>query len=131
MLSAQHSGAATRDVRSSHKRNQADFVLLHFQLTTDGLSNRASSWLLPVPGTRITGGRAAAIAEALRGNEVLTNLVLYNNNVGDKGAAALASALRVNGVLTTLNLHLNNLGDEGKGVIRDAVSGRVGFELII
>ena len=30
---------------------------------------------------------------------------------------------------TSLNLDYNNLGDEGKGAIRDAVSGRVGFEL--
>ena len=32
-------------------------------------------------------------------------------------------------VLTTLDLRYNDLGDEAKGVIRDAVSGRVGFEL--
>ena len=31
--------------------------------------------------------------------EVLTNLDLVGNNVGDEGATALASALRVNGVL--------------------------------
>ena len=32
-------------------------------------------------------------------------------------------------VLTNLVLLGNNLGNEGKGVILDAVSGRVGFEL--
>jgi len=60
---------------------------------------------------------------------VLTNLSLYGNGIGEEGAKALASALRVNGVLTILNLCDNDLGDEGEGVIRDAVSGRVGFEL--
>ena len=60
---------------------------------------------------------------------MLTDLNLWDNKIGPEGAKALASALRVNGVLTTLNLRANYLGDEGKGVIRDAVSGRVGFEL--
>jgi len=32
-------------------------------------------------------------------------------------------------VLNNIDLRYNDLGDEGKGVIRDAVSGRVGFEL--
>ena len=71
------------------------------------------------------------IASLVTGNKVLTNLVLLNNNIGDEGAAALASALRVNAVLTKLVLWDKNLGEEGKGVIRDAVSGRVGFELKI
>jgi len=60
---------------------------------------------------------------------VLTKLDLARNGIDDAGAEALASALRVNGVLTILNLCDNDLGDEGEGVIRDAVSGRVGFEL--
>ena len=55
--------------------------------------------------------------------------MLTKNNIGDEGAAALASALRVNAVLKSIDLRFNRLGDEGKGAIRDAVSGRVGFEL--
>ena len=35
----------------------------------------------------------------------------------------------VSAVLKNIDLGLNSLGDEGKGVIRDAVSGREGFEL--
>ena len=60
---------------------------------------------------------------------VLTTLNLRYNVFGDEGAKALASALCVNGVLTALDLRCNVLGDKGKGVIRDAVSGRVGFEV--
>ena len=60
---------------------------------------------------------------------MLTELWLYENDIGDEGAMALASALRVNGVLKSINLEYNNLGDEGEKAIRDAVSGRVGFEL--
>ena len=71
-----------------------------------------------------------ALVEALKVNGgVLTNLVLRHNNIGDEGAKALAAALRVNEVLTSIDLRNNSLGDEGKGVIREAVSGRVGFEL--
>ena len=51
---------------------------------------------------RSEGGKA--IAEALRGNGVLTNLSLYGNGIGEEGAKALASALRVNAVLAKLNL---------------------------
>ena len=76
------------------------------------------------------GGRGAAtITGGLERNEVLTELDLAGNGIDDAGAEALASALRVNGVLTILNLCDNDLGDEGEGVIREAVSGRVGFEL--
>ena len=75
---------------------------------------------------------AAEIAEYVSGSAVLTNLVLKSNLIGDEGAAALASALRVNGVLTKLDISGlgNKVGDEGMGVIREAVSGRVGFELV-
>ena len=70
-----------------------------------------------------------ALAEALKVNGVLTELQLGANEIRDEGAKALASALRVNGVLTSLDVSYNSLGDEGKGAIRDAVSGREGFEL--
>ena len=54
---------------------------------------------------------------------------LRGNSIGAEGAKAIGEALAVNGVLKSINLEYNGLGDEGKGAIRDAVSGRVGFEL--
>ena len=60
---------------------------------------------------------------------MLTNLVLWENNIGDEGAKALAAALRVNEVLTSIDLRRTNLGDKGKKAIQDAVSGREGFKL--
>ena len=51
------------------------------------------------------------------------------NDIRDKGAAAIAEALRGNGVLTKLGLRMNGLGYEGKKAIQDAVSGREGFKL--
>ena len=80
---------------------------------------------------RIDHKGATAIAEALRGNRVLTDLNLARNFIGPVGAAALGEALQVNGVLKNINLSYNNLGDEGRKAIRDAVSGREGFELLM
>ena len=49
-----------------------------------------------------------------------------------EGAKAIGKALAVNGMLNNIDLrHHNDLGDEGEGVIRDAVSGREGFTLLM
>eukprot|EP00315_Gephyrocapsa_oceanica_P041211 CAMPEP_0185480030 /NCGR_PEP_ID=MMETSP1366-20130426/5943_1 /TAXON_ID=38817 /ORGANISM="Gephyrocapsa oceanica, Strain RCC1303" /LENGTH=116 /DNA_ID=CAMNT_0028087493 /DNA_START=63 /DNA_END=410 /DNA_ORIENTATION=- len=45
---------------------------------------------LNLSGCRIDDKGATAIAEALRGNRVLTELDLVYNDIGDKGATALA-----------------------------------------
>ncbi len=47
---------------------------------------------------------AAAVAEALKRNNMLTTLGLDNNNIGEVGAAALAHALQGNTALTDLSL---------------------------
>ena len=57
-------------------------------------------------------------------------LNLRDSRISDAGAAAIAEALRANEVLTSIDLRRrNNLGDEGKKAIQDAVSGRGGFKL--
>eukprot|EP00434_Breviolum_minutum_P044734 symbB.v1.2.039995.t1/scaffold6922.1/size14591/1 len=53
-----------------------------------------------------------ALAEALKQNSSLTNLILVNVNIGDEGAKALAQALEQNSTLTLLNLWKNNIGPE-------------------
>ena len=80
-------------------------------------------------GLRLGDADALLIAADLEFNGVMTSLDISANYISDEGAKALASALRVNGVLKSIDLRFNDLGDEGKGAIRDAVSGRVGFEL--
>ena len=80
-------------------------------------------------GVGLTDEPCRALFSTLKFNAVLADLNLWDNKIGPEGAKALASALRVNGVLKSIDLRLNGLGDEGKGAIRDAVSGRVGFEL--
>ena len=59
----------------------------------------------------------------------MTSLDLSGKVLGPASAIVIASLMVGNEVLATLDLRANDLGDEGKGVIRDAVSGRVGFEL--
>jgi hypothetical protein len=70
---------------------------------------------------------AKAIAEALKVNAVVAKLDLGWNKIGDEGAIAIAESLKVNAVVTKLDLVCNgNMGDAGKKV-RDAVKGRSGF----
>ena len=61
-------------------------------------------------------------------------LFLDGNKIGDAGAAAIADALRVNGVLTALNqalnLHGNKIGEDSKSKLRQAVQGRSDFVLV-
>ena len=58
---------------------------------------------------------AAAIADALKGNPVLTELWLYDNRIGDAGAIALGNALMFNKVLTKL---LSEVTEGTDGVIK-------------
>jgi Ran GTPase-activating protein (RanGAP) involved in mRNA processing and transport len=64
---------------------------------------------------------AIAIAEALKVNAVLTTLGLDNNNIGLEGAIAIAEALKVNAVLTELKLNRNNIGNDGAKAIAEAL----------
>ena len=70
---------------------------------------------------RIDHKGATAIAEALRGNRVLTKLDLSYNGLNAEAGRALASALRVNAVLKTLNLMYNEIGDEGAAALASAL----------
>jgi len=56
-------------------------------------------------------------------SRVLTELRLDENNIGDEGAAAIAEALRGNEVLTTLNLANNpQIRDQGAAAIAEALA---------
>ena len=54
---------------------------------------------------------------------------LGSNGLGAAGATAIAEALKVNRVLKSLNLTGSYLEDAGRTAIRDAVNGRVDFNL--
>jgi len=61
---------------------------------------------------------------------VMTTLDLAVNNIGDEGVEAIAEALKGNAVLTELCLQGNgDIGDAGAQAILSAVEGRRGFVL--
>ena len=75
---------------------------------------------------------AKALAEALKVNATVEELSLWKCGIGDDGAAALAEALRANTSLTKLNLMCNDgIGEQGKQLLRNAVAGRQGFDLLV
>merc|ERR550514_419956 len=73
------------------------------------------------------------IATALKESTMnkLQKLLMFQNGIGPKGAAALAAYAAISASLTKLELRVNSLGDEGKAAIKEAVSGKEGFELNI
>ena len=77
----------------------------------------------------ITEEAALGIVRVERQRNKLTSLGLAGCSIGPTGAAEIAEYVSGSRVLKSIDLGCNQLGDEGKGVIRDAASGRVGFEL--
>ena len=64
-----------------------------------------------------------AISDVLKVNTVMTELDLYHNDVGPRGASALARALRKNYRINIINLDMNNIGDEGVQEFIDTLDG--------
>ena len=58
-----------------------------------------------------------ALAECLKYNTSLTELVLNSDEIGDDGAAALGQCLKHNTSLTTLKLNSNKIGDVGAAAL--------------
>lgn len=70
--------------------------------------------LLDLTGNEITREGAIYLAKALSDNSTLTELILYNNRLGDKGVRLLAFELSINNhTLKKLNLGFNDLTDDG------------------
>lgn len=68
---------------------------------------------------------ATAVAEALKGNTVLTELYMGGNMIGDSGAAAIADALKGNGALKELYLFNNRIGNSGAASIAEALKHNI------
>ena len=65
----------------------------------------------------------AALSEALKSNNTLETLELYENQIGVAGAQSLAGMLQVNRSLNALDLRRNDIGDAGQQAIREAWRG--------
>ena len=70
---------------------------------------------------QIGAAGAQAIGEALKVNQTLQTLCLSDNEIGYAGAAAIGDALKVNTTLQTLNLRYNQIGAAGAQAIGDAL----------
>ena len=67
----------------------------------------------------------------LSNNQLCGVDVLGKGTYNAEGIKAIADALLVAGSLTELVAWDNNLGDEGEAALRKAVEGRAGFELML
>jgi len=95
-------------------------------------SNTSLTFLGLKGNTEIGDEGAKALAKALKVNATVKTLHLRECGIGNDGAAALAEALRSNTSLTLLNLMGNDgIGEQGEQLLRDAVAGREGFELLL
>ena len=63
----------------------------------------------------------AFLAEAMKVNTTLTELVLSNNDIGAAGAASLAQAMKCNTTLTQLGLVRNRIGAAGAVSLAEAI----------
>ena len=72
------------------------------------------------------------LCDALRESTVskVEELDMYNNKIGPNGAKAIAALCVVAASLTRVDVSYNSMTDEGVDLLRDAVSGREGFELM-
>jgi len=86
---------------------------------------------LKLCNNKIGNTGAASIAEALKVNGTLKALDLMSNKIGAAGTAAIAEALKVNTKLQSLVLIGNDLNEDSKSELRDAVQGRSGFRLYL
>jgi hypothetical protein len=74
-----------------------------------------------VLGNQVEDSGAAAIAEALKVNSSLQKLHLCENQIGDAGAASIARALMRNASLRQLDLRDNAIGDAGAAAIEESL----------
>ena len=109
------------------------------------LAANASLTKIDVRRNHITGEGASQLSSAVLSNKKLeyfneiplnelradnlTELNLFNKDVGVPGALVLAELLLVSASMTKLDVSYNSLGEEGKAALRNAVEGRSGFKL--
>jgi hypothetical protein len=118
------------------------------QALAESLRVNASLTKIDVRHNKITGEGASQLSSAVLSNKKLeyfneiplnelradnlTELNLFNKDVGVPGALVLAELLLVSASLTKLDVRYNsNMGEEGMAALRKAVEGRSGVELVL
>ena len=69
----------------------------------------------------ISDAGVTSIAEAIKVNQTLTDLDLKDNVISDTGASSIAKAIKVNQTLTALRLRNNSVSDTGATSIAEAI----------
>lgn len=87
----------------------------------DALKSNNSLTSIVIWQGQIGDAGAKALAAALQENRTLKDLQLPNNRIGDKGAGDFAAALKVNTTLTALSLSGNSVGNEGGKLLAEAL----------
>ena len=72
-----------------------------------------------------------ANADALKINNTVTELILFNNQLGHEAGVALAEALEINKTVTELYLGDNQLNDKAKDALLKAKGAREGLLLYL
>ena len=96
----------------------------------EALKNNTVLTFLNLDTNNIEDSGAAAISEALKANTALTWLYLRNNMIGDSGAAAIAEALKTNTALTRLWLQNSTIGDSGAAAIAEALKNNTALTML-
>lgn len=82
--------------------------------------NDSSLWRLDVRARSIGDAGAIILADALRHNTMVTNVMLYLNNIGISGISAIAAVLKNNNqTIVSLELNENDIGIDGGRAIAD------------
>jgi len=82
-------------------------------------------------GRKIGDDGVIAIANALKHNTSLTELLLHNNSIGELGTTSIANVLKHNSSLTNLDFGHNNIGDTGATNIVNSLKKKQGYHYIV
>jgi Ran GTPase-activating protein (RanGAP) involved in mRNA processing and transport len=83
--------------------------------------NGATETSIRVSGAQLRDVDAKKLADALKVNAAVTEVILCGNSIGDSGCAALAEALKVNNAVREVNVGDNSIGDAGCAALAEAL----------
>ena len=94
---------------------------------TDAIKDMGTLLVLSLDNNSLEADGGKALAEGLKGNQVITELNIAENDLSDEGTAAiiaLADAISDMGALTKLDARLNDIDDDGKDALKKAAGSR-------
>lgn len=111
----------------------------YFKMDEEMNFNAVCSWLASSPAgihsasfnfVPMSPANVLTLGEAIKGNDHLTELAIFQSKMGDEGAQALAKGLQGNTRLTSLNLAGNGIGDFGVQALAEVLKGNAGLTTV-